>query len=774
MGVSGWIGHPIVTPARPAERSIAMTDQMVLATQKWLNKTYAGRNGYNVVQENGRTGWEVIHGLLRALQIELGISVPSDNFGPGTTARYQAAPLAKPALKGATSNKYAILQGALWCKGYDAGHYGDLDDHYDDKVAAAVASLQADAGIGGDGSTVSVNLMKALLSMDQFRLIPGSGGDASVRSFQQELNGGFEAYSGLIPCDGIYDRGTNEAVIYAIQALEDMPVDVANGYFGPSTRSHCPDLDYSHGQVSYTGAVYSDARIRRFCRIANFCMYVNGFPSGTQADPFPEKIDPAKVREFQRKYAVAETGRINLSTWLSLCVSCGDTSRKGTACDTRFEITDAHVATLIANGYRHVGRYINGGSFKELRDGEAERITAAGLDLFLIYEDGAELAYFTEEQGTADASAAMKCAAKHGIPHSAVIFFAVDFDALDGEVTTNVLPYFKNLSGEMSGYRIGVYGPRNVCTRVCEAGYAEFSFVSDMSSGFSGNMGYPIPDGWSIDQISNVTITHGNDSLEIDNDLVSKDMAECFTPCCLPIPEITDQYVDPSFHLFRAKTNLWRGEIAITKNYHSTGNAEAIPGEVVAKLHYGSSYLARDLKPYHLKDVKGINPFPDATGLQFEIYANDGDGHLVHGYYTKVEVDGRTGSQGHYAWADSQENFADWNSNGTDLTSDDSNTFTLNGTRYRIFTLVHGTNWVSGSGGVVSSSGLLFAGMQIAIDPFVDCGRHWPYRILASFWRESSSAPWRSFTDRKTGAIVGAYVDMGLQYGAEPNNRILR
>ncbi|MFR0557274.1 glycoside hydrolase domain-containing protein, partial [Pseudoscardovia radai] len=70
-------------------------------------------------------------------------------------------------------------------------------------------------------------------------------------------------------------------------------------------------------------------------------------------------------------------------------------------------------------------------------------------------------------------------------------------------------------------YRIGVYGPRNVCTRVCEAGYAEFSFVSDMSSGFSGNMGYPIPDGWSIDQISNVTITHGNDSLEIDNDLVS-------------------------------------------------------------------------------------------------------------------------------------------------------------------------------------------------------------------------------------------------------------
>ena len=126
-----------------------MTDQMVLATQKWLNKTYVGRNGYNVVQENGRTGWEVVHGLLRALQIELGISVPSDNFGPGTTARYQAAPLAKPALKGATSNKYAILQGALWCKGYDAGHYGDLDDHYDDKVAAAVASLQADAGIGG-------------------------------------------------------------------------------------------------------------------------------------------------------------------------------------------------------------------------------------------------------------------------------------------------------------------------------------------------------------------------------------------------------------------------------------------------------------------------------------------------------------------------------------------------------------------------------------------------------------------------------------------------
>lgn len=94
-----------------------MTDVMVRATQHWLNATYRGKHGYQPVAENGITGWATVHALLRALQIELGIAEPSDNFGDATTSKYKAAPIVAPANAGQMNNKYAILQGRCGARG---------------------------------------------------------------------------------------------------------------------------------------------------------------------------------------------------------------------------------------------------------------------------------------------------------------------------------------------------------------------------------------------------------------------------------------------------------------------------------------------------------------------------------------------------------------------------------------------------------------------------------------------------------------------------------
>ena len=59
-----------------------MSDQMVLQTQQWLNRTYRNKTGFNTIKEDGETGWGTIHALTRALQIELGITATADNFGP--------------------------------------------------------------------------------------------------------------------------------------------------------------------------------------------------------------------------------------------------------------------------------------------------------------------------------------------------------------------------------------------------------------------------------------------------------------------------------------------------------------------------------------------------------------------------------------------------------------------------------------------------------------------------------------------------------------------
>jgi len=83
-------------------------------------------------------------------------------------------------------------------------------------------------------------LTEALLNMDVFVLV--SGGDANIREIQQSLNAKYNAYFGLVACDGIYERSTNTALIYALQAEEGLSTSVANGVFGPTTTADCPTL----------------------------------------------------------------------------------------------------------------------------------------------------------------------------------------------------------------------------------------------------------------------------------------------------------------------------------------------------------------------------------------------------------------------------------------------------------------------------------------------------------------------------------------------------
>ena len=48
-------------------------------------------------------------------------------------------------------------------------------------------------------------------------------------------------------------------------------------------------------------------------------------------------------------------------------------------------------------------------------------------------------------------------------------------------------------------YRIGVYGSRNICQKVSSLTKAESSFVADMSTGYSGNLGYSMPNNWAFE-----------------------------------------------------------------------------------------------------------------------------------------------------------------------------------------------------------------------------------------------------------------------------------
>ena len=508
-------------------------DDMVYLTQKWLNQEYGDVDGFGSVPETGKTGWDTIYGLTRALQHELGITSLADNFGSKTQAAYKNNILSRQ--DGVTKNMYAILQGALWCKGYSPGYnfnYNSITDTvtvdavFDEDVEDAVIEMKTDAGLINPDGVVTLNTMKALLSMDAFKLLKSYGGKEVIREMQQKFNREYEEYIGLMPCDGVYGRSTNKAVIYVLQAVEGMPVDVATGNFASKTQASCPDIPYkktSSAAKSYSGSYYTDSQIYDFIELLQFGMYVNGVGDGTINGVFDTETQQ-NVTEFQKKFALPVTGNVDLTTWLSLFVSYGDKSRSALACDCATKLTATTAKTLYDNGYRYVGRYLTkvpGGLDKDITAEEAQIILDAGLNFFPIYQTvGTKEEYFTAEQGASDANAAIEAARKLGVPNGTVIYFAVDFDATDVNITNSVLPYFAKVheTMEKSIYKTGVYGVRNVCTRVSNKGYAESSFVSNLSSGFSGNLGFPMPDNWAFDQFATIDVGEGDGAISIDKD----------------------------------------------------------------------------------------------------------------------------------------------------------------------------------------------------------------------------------------------------------------
>lgn len=496
-------------------------DALVWKIQDWLNSTYGGRTGYINIDRDGVTGWGTINALMRAFQIELGISNTSTNFGPTTTSNFNSRfPNGIQQQLGdnqTEDNIYAIIQGACWCKGYSTQNY-DVEKHFYSGVGSAISNLKSDAGCSNTSSIVTLNVMKALLSMDQFKKV--SGGTDKIRTIQQTLNNKYESYLGLIPCDGLYSRQMSIALIKVLQILERYTGSSVDGDFGNGTKSRLPLLPEG---VFSNGNSMTDEEKGEAILLLRYALTCNGYlVMNLISNEWDLNLEKA-IKDFQNDMKLTYNGKADVDTWMSLLLSKGNSSRSCVACDTRFEMTQSRLQYLQDNGYQIVGRYLTGGNFKELRANEPRRILDKGIKFFPIFqESGTDLSYFTAQRGVIDAKEAVKAARIHGIPADNIIYFAVDTDPTGSQISTNILPYFKSISENISkSYRVGIYGTRNACTQVMEAGYAETCFVSDMSTGYSGNMGFKMPQNWNLDQFHEISGITTSDNTTMDLDKVA-------------------------------------------------------------------------------------------------------------------------------------------------------------------------------------------------------------------------------------------------------------
>lgn len=471
-------------------------DPWVLEVQQYLNKTYGAVDGFGTVPEDGKTGWDTIYGLIRAVQHELGITELADNFGDTTSALWDQK-VTPNLIYNYESPIVKLIDGAYRCKGMGSGKF---DTVYSLENDDATKELKSDAGFEKPTSTLDSMWAKALFNMSAFILVPG--GDSLIRTMQQGLNRNYWEYTGILPCDGIYQRETNTALIYGLQAEIGLDTDTANGNYGPATEAGTPTL--SQGDSG------------NFVKILQYGLYVNGFnQEGDFSGNFTSYVGD-QIVAFRKFMILPPYNPISdLTVMKGLLTSNGNTNRDSEAFDTSTILTLETAQALKAQEFSIVGRYLTGtvGTGESERDKslsyeEIEAITKAGLSIFPIYQDGGFYEdYFTKEQGVKDGQLAIEAAYNLGFPIGTTIYFACDVDILDGNIASTVLPYFEGVSSIVSAsqtYLVGVYGTRNVCQRTIDSGYALQAFVSNMSSGYSGNLGYPMPKEWAFDQFIEV------------------------------------------------------------------------------------------------------------------------------------------------------------------------------------------------------------------------------------------------------------------------------
>lgn len=473
-------------------------DSRVQEVQIWLGNTfpdyfYYDENGNNSglypLEPDGMTGNKTVKALIMALQIHLNLSPVDGIWGNGTSS-------ACPTISSSTNDKdlMKIVQAGFICKGYNPG---PLDGLWGNSTKQAIRDFKKDLGFSNVSDTLTPSYFKSLLTTDPTRTTITT--NSCVRLVQQYLNANYSslylAKLGFIPTSGHFERKTSKALIYAFQSAIGTTAD---GVLGAQSFAKMPTLSQ--------GSTASKQIAILQCALICNQYYV------PEIDGIFDLQVENQVEAFQRFMCLdadsnVTLGTVNRRTWGALLWSCGDTQRIPNAADTRFQLTAVQAQSLFDDGYQYIGRYLTkvaGGFDKNMTDQEILAITTSGLKIIPIFqEDHNNVEAFSYQAGYNCWEKALYAATKLRLA-PCTIYFGVDFDATEAQTNGVVTDFFKGLNDAKetnpSIYKIGVYSARNVCSTLCSAGLAENCYVSNMSSGYSGNLGFLMPYNWGFDQ----------------------------------------------------------------------------------------------------------------------------------------------------------------------------------------------------------------------------------------------------------------------------------
>lgn len=177
----------------------------------------------------------------------------------------------------------------------------------------------------------------------------------------------------------------------------------------------------------------------------------------------------------------------------------------------------AHLATLKERGVTAIGRYYSRKAWKRITIHEAQAISAAGLDLFVVFEDDGNPA-LTTESGINDGQIALVQAKAIGQPLGSAIYFALEHlpDGYKSEHIPAIKDYVRGLKQSLEPkYKIGVYSDGIVCSSLQDAGLIDFAWLS-ASLAFEGSRQYYAGKKWSLAQDKHVDQNWNGISVDIN------------------------------------------------------------------------------------------------------------------------------------------------------------------------------------------------------------------------------------------------------------------
>jgi hypothetical protein len=140
-------------------------------------------------------------------------------------------------------------------------------------------------------------------------------------------------------------------------------------------------------------------------------------------------------------------------------------------------------STLKKAGFTFVARYLSyDNTGKNLTAGEAQGLTAGGVDIVSNWEWGAQDALDGYNKGRQEAQDALNQATAAGMPADRPIYFSVDFDASPGQQAA-INDYFDGVASVLGVDRTGVYGGYWVVSRLFDAGKVKYGWQTEAWSG---------------------------------------------------------------------------------------------------------------------------------------------------------------------------------------------------------------------------------------------------------------------------------------------------